>query len=85
MYNKESTIDDLKLAVEDANKALERRPKDKFYNVSSISYLIKQAHKVELMSVVQGFINSKISFIKELVEKAEYQIQLQERFKKVKQ
>jgi hypothetical protein len=34
MYNKESNIDDFKLALEDANKALERRPKDKFFNVS---------------------------------------------------
>lgn len=33
MYNKDSTIDDLKKAVEDANKALEKRPKDKFINV----------------------------------------------------
>ena len=35
MYNKESTINELKLALEDVNKALERRPKDKFFNVSS--------------------------------------------------
>lgn len=33
MYNHESTMDDLKKAVDDANKALERRPKDKFYLV----------------------------------------------------
>lgn len=42
MYNKESTIEDLKCAVEDANKALEKRPKDKFY----------LAHKEELTKVV---------------------------------
>jgi len=31
MYNKESNMADYKLAVEDVNKALERRPNDKFY------------------------------------------------------
>jgi len=31
MYNKESTIDELKMAVEDVNKAIDKRPKDKFY------------------------------------------------------
>jgi tetratricopeptide (TPR) repeat protein len=31
MYNKESTMDDFKEAVDDSNKALEKRPNDKFY------------------------------------------------------
>lgn len=31
MYNKESDMDDLKQAVDDANKAIEKRPNDKFY------------------------------------------------------
>ncbi len=62
MYNKESNIEDFKQAVEDANKALERRPKDKIFN----------QHKSELMQVIQGYINNKILFIKELVDKAIY-------------
>jgi len=40
MYNKDSTMDDLKRAVEDVNKALEKRPKDKFYNVLSLNSII---------------------------------------------
>ena len=32
LYNKKSTVKDLRLAMDDANKALERRPKDKIYH-----------------------------------------------------
>jgi hypothetical protein len=42
MYNKESSMDDLKRAVEDVNKALEKRPKDKFY----------LQHKADLTNVI---------------------------------
>lgn len=42
MYNKESDMNDLKLAVTDVNKALNKRPKDKFYN----------QHKQELENVI---------------------------------
>lgn len=42
MYNKESDMSDLKLAVTDVNKALNKRPKDKFYN----------QHKQELENVI---------------------------------
>lgn len=42
MYNKESTMEELKQAVNDANKALEKRPKDKFYN----------QHKKDLENVI---------------------------------
>lgn len=35
MYNKGSSMDDLKKAIDDINKALERRPKDKFYLVNN--------------------------------------------------
>jgi hypothetical protein len=42
MYNKEATVEELKKAVDDANKGLERRPKDKFY----------LAHKEELLRVI---------------------------------
>ncbi len=31
MYNQNSSMEDLKLAVEDINKALAKRPKDKFF------------------------------------------------------
>jgi hypothetical protein len=34
MYDKGSNMDDLKKAVDDVNKALERRPIDKFYLVN---------------------------------------------------
>lgn len=42
MYNKESTMTDLKQAVEDVNKALSRRPNDKFF----------KQHKLELDKVI---------------------------------
>lgn len=32
MYNKDSTMADLKQAIEDVNKSINKRPKDKFYN-----------------------------------------------------
>lgn len=50
MYNKGSSVEDLKRAVTDANKALERRPKDKFY----------LAHKEELTRVIQANITNKV-------------------------
>lgn len=31
MYNKDSDMEDLKQAVNDVNRAIEKRPKDKFY------------------------------------------------------
>lgn len=54
-------MDDLKQAVNDINKALEKRPKDKFYN----------AHKEELEKVIQNYVTNKIMFIKEMLYKAE--------------
>ena len=51
---------DLKAAVVDANKALEKRPKDKYYN----------AHKQELETTIKNYISGKIMFITKLVEKA---------------
>jgi tetratricopeptide (TPR) repeat protein len=74
MYNKESTIDELKLAVEDVNKAIEKRPKDKFY----------QQHKTELNAVIQATLTKKITFIKELVERAHYSIELKEKVRERK-
>ena len=74
MYNKNSTIDDLKKAVEDANKAIEKRPKDKFYS----------AHREELNGVILTTLNKKISFVKELVERAHYSIALKLKVKERK-
>ena len=54
-------MDDLKKAVDDANKGLERRPKDKFYN----------QHKQDLELAIKNHISGKILFIQKLVEKAE--------------
>mmetsp|Transcript_16408 Transcript_16408/g.15729 ORF Transcript_16408/g.15729 Transcript_16408/m.15729 type:complete len:84 (+) Transcript_16408:881-1132(+) len=42
MCNQESSMEDLKLAVGDVNKALEKRPKDKYY----------LKHKQELMGAI---------------------------------
>jgi hypothetical protein len=42
MYSKESTMEDYKIAVADANVALGKRPNDKFY----------KAHKLELEQVI---------------------------------
>jgi tetratricopeptide (TPR) repeat protein len=61
MYDKDSDMTALRQAVDDANKALERRPKDKFYN----------QHKQELEQVVQNYIGNKILFVREMVAKAE--------------
>ena len=60
MYNKESTMDDFKQAVEDANKALEKRPNDKFY----------KQHKVDLENVINNYLTKQIMFTKEMVSKA---------------
>ena len=71
MYNKESTMDDLKKAVDDVNKALEKRPKDKFY----------QQHRLELETAIKNNISAKIMFITKLVEKAQAQLLLKEKLK----
>lgn len=61
MYNKESDMGDLKKAVDDVNKALQKRPKDKFYN----------SHKQELENVIQNYLTNKILFVREMIGKAE--------------
>ena len=71
MYNKESGMVELKKAVDDANKALEKRPKDKFYN----------QHKQDLETTIKNYISGRIMFITKLVEKAEAQLQLKEKLK----
>lgn len=53
-------MEDLKKAVDDANKALEKRPKDKFYN----------AHKAELEKVIQNYVTNRILFIRDMISKA---------------
>lgn len=75
MYNKESTMSEYKIAVDDANKALAKRPKDKFYN----------QHKQDLDVVILNYINKKATFIKELVEKAEYALEIKKKIQKRKQ
>lgn len=60
MYNKESSMDDLKDAVKDANVALERRPNDRFY----------KQHKQDLENVINNYLTKKIMFVKEMVSKA---------------
>jgi hypothetical protein len=75
MYNKESDMDDLKLAVTDVNKCLEKRPKDKFYN----------QHKQELEQVIQNYIAGKILFIREMIHKAEAQLLLKKKLRLKKQ
>jgi tetratricopeptide (TPR) repeat protein len=60
-YNRLSTIAELRLAVDDANKAIERRPKDKMY----------QKHKEHLEHTIQNQIMKQIDFINKLVEKAQ--------------
>ncbi len=59
-------MEDLKRAVTDANKALEKRPKDKFY----------LAHKEELTKVILAKITNKVQFVSELIDRAHYSIQL---------
>jgi hypothetical protein len=61
MYNRESTMADYKLAVEDANAALTKRPNDKFY----------KTHKLELEQVIQNYVSKKAQFIRELADKAQ--------------
>lgn len=68
-------MEDLKQAVADANKALEKRPKDKFYN----------AHKAELEKVIQNYVATKIMFIKEMLQKAEAQVAFRHKLKLKKQ
>ena len=60
MYNKESSMDDLKEAVNDSNKALEKRPNDKFY----------KQHKADLENVINNYLTKSIMFTKEIVSKA---------------
>lgn len=61
MYNKESDMEDLKQAVTDVNKALDKRPKDKFYN----------QHKKDLEIIIQNYLTNKIIFVREMISKAE--------------
>ena len=55
--------------MSDANKALERRPKDKLY----------LAHKEELTRVIQTNIGNQVKFVSELVDRALYSMQLKQR------
>jgi len=72
MYNKESTFADLKLALEDINKALEKRPNDKFY----------KQHRQELDTVINTKLNSEGKFVMEMVERAEYAVQMKLKMQK---
>lgn len=55
--------------MDDANKAIEKRPKDKFY----------QQHKKDLDAVIQANLNKQLTFIREMVDKAHYSIQIKEK------
>ena len=59
MYNRLSTIRELRLSVDDANKAVERRSKDKMY----------QKHKTLLDQAIMNQIAKEAVFINKLVEK----------------
>lgn len=51
---------ELKKAVEDVNKAIDKRPKDKFY----------KEHKSLLENTIKNHITERIMFINRIVEKA---------------
>lgn len=61
MNNRLASIAELRLAVDDANKAVERRPKDKIYH----------KHKEHLEHTIKNQIMKEVDFINKLVEKAQ--------------
>ena len=69
MYNRLSSIAELRLAMEDANKALERRPKDKIYH----------KHKQLLEQTIVTQISREVGFITKLVDKAQAQLEIKGR------
>ena len=69
MYNRLSSIAELRLAMEDANKALERRPKDKIYH----------KHKQLLEQNIVTQISREVGFITKLVDKAQAQLEIKGR------
>ena len=62
MYNKGSPMEDFNQAIEDADKAIEKRPKDKFY----------LSHKQELIKTMESTLAQRVKFAKDLVGKAVY-------------
>ena len=74
LYNKKSTVKDLRLAMDDANKALDRRPKDKIY----------QKHKVLVEEAIKEKIVVEVKFIEKLLEKAEGQVLMRKKILKMK-
>jgi hypothetical protein len=75
MYNQLSTIAELRLAVDDANKAIERRPKDKLY----------QRHRAALEQTVKNKIAKEVLFVTKLVRKAQQQLEVRERINHIRQ
>jgi len=73
-YNKKSTVAELRLAMDDINKAIDRRPKDKLY----------QKHKELVEKTIRDKIVSEVSFIDKLVEKAYGQVAIRRRIIKLK-
>lgn len=69
MYNRLSSIAELRLAMDDANKAIERRPKDKVY--------LKHKQLLEQTMVTQ--ISKEVAFVTKLVEKANAQLEIKEK------
>ena len=60
--------------MDDANKAIERRPKDKIY----------QKHKEYLEQTIKNQIMKEVDFINKLVEKAQAQLELRKRINHMK-
>jgi tetratricopeptide (TPR) repeat protein len=73
-YNKKSTVAELRLAMDDINKAIERRPKDKIYH----------KHKALVEQGIRDKIVTEVKFIEKLVEKAEGQLSIRRRIAKMK-
>lgn len=69
MYNRLSSIAELRLAMDDANKAIERRPKDKLY----------LKHKELLEQTMVSQISKEVAFVTKLVDKANAQLEIKER------
>jgi tetratricopeptide (TPR) repeat protein len=74
LYNRKSTVKELRLAMDDANKALDRRPKDKIYH----------KHKALVEQGIRDKIVTEVKFIEKLLEKAEGQVAMRRKIIKMK-
>ena len=70
-YHRHSTIAQLKQAMQDVDKAIEKRPKDKIY----------KQHKEKVDQTIRDRITKEVSFINKLVEKATSELVLKRRLK----